>query len=219
MAVRLPPSLTPARLHESRAPDAGRLDPSPARPGAADPVALWGLVRKSGARILQETLPWITRDPRARAALSEAITRRMLSDGMQSVLKSFQREGPFTRDVLEAAVGARLRDISRPGWARHADGLGRPGGSVMSASEFRRSLDQALDTAIERTGYLNGHDGPEMRRRLMAAVEFTGGAERAFLGVLDEWSVGLGSASLGLGAGAGIGATLNHLLRHLRGDD
>jgi hypothetical protein len=43
------------------------------------------------------------------------------------------------------------------------------------------------------------------------------GLERAFVGVLDEWSVGLGSASLGLGAGAGIGATLTHLLHHLRG--
>jgi hypothetical protein len=219
LAVRLTPSLTLPRPPESRAADAGRLDPSPARPGATDQIALWGLVRQSGSRILQETLPWITRDRRAREALSEAITQRMLADGMQNLLKRLRNEGPFTRDILEAAVGARLRDISRPGRVRHGGELGKPGGTVMNAAEFRRSVDEALATGIARTRYLDGPDGPEMVRRLQAAVEFSGAAERAFLRVLDEWSVGLGSASLGLGAGAGIGATLTHLLHHLRGND
>lgn len=219
MAVRLPPSLTPTRLPESKAPDAGHLYPRSAGSGGTDRIALWGLARKAGARILQETLPWITRDRRAREALSEAITDRMISGGLRNELRRFAAEGPLTRDTLKSAVSARLLELSRSGMTRHSPDLGKPVGTVMSTSAFRRHFDDALGTAIENAGYLDGSDGAAMRQRLQAAVEVAGAAERAFLDVLEEWSTRLGSTSLGLGAGAGIGATLTHLLRHLRGKD
>ena len=215
MAVTLPPRLIPPSLAGSQAPDVGRLERLNGGSARPDSVAMWGFAKKAGARILEQTLPWIVRDPRARGALSKGIADRMWEGGVRQLLERTGLTAKYGKQGLEYSVNQALRGL-KPGQALGVDRTAVTSRGFQAAA---RSVSDHFEDAA-RSG-VRATDGRRVDAwSMMNADEqlrVLNGLERAFVGVLDEWSVGLGSASLGLGAGAGIGATLTHLLHHLRG--
>jgi hypothetical protein len=192
--------------------------PAPADPGdqrirpalgTTNEIALAGIARKIGNRILEQTLPALMRIPAARDALVDAFTQRMWRGGAKDLVRPVF-EQTFGKSYVKAGVRQTLEDIG-----------GRRGVRIgeNSAKVAQTRFSSLLNLIEGRNGARDAMGNMANPRSMMNTSEkrMLNGLERAFVGVLDEWSVGLGSASLGLGAGAGIGATLTHLLHHLSG--